>query len=78
MISYPGLYVYPTETLMGQSNKHRLPSLLNQRREKMRDQNSSFIIVTSEDRKKASKNVENKHSKRQKLDMKGIYHHSML
>ena len=71
MVSHTRIYLEHTEALIGQGRKKRLLSLLNQWWENIKGRNSFFIIIILKYSKQSLKQVENKHSKRQKIVSEG-------
>ena len=78
MIPCTIFYVETTAAMMIHASKKRLLRLIKQRQENIRGRNSLFIIITSKDNTQAFKILENKHSKRKKLDLKGVSQQYML
>ena len=77
-ISYTRLYVDATKSLLRQSRKKSLLSLINQWWERMGGLNLFFIIIISKYRKKAFKIQKTIIQRGRKLDLKGIYQNSVL
>ena len=77
-MSYTRLCVESTESPMGHARKRRILSFLMELSENTRRQNSLLIIITTKNDKQAFKKSENSIQRGRKLDLKGIYQHSML